>query len=192
MKKIKNRFLIPLVFVSGMALAFVLWFSYSYCYRMGEDFDSSPYEKQLSELARECLDSNDVPVAALLLYKGKVIGAGKNDIAKNQNASGHAEINAITDCLQHIAYRRFQTLDKKQLILLTTYEPCPMCRGAIQEYGIGKTVFNLPKRSRDKLIEVRNQMHYYWNLRQTKNKQLQYDLFRLDPDFDTIAYPRPN
>jgi tRNA(Arg) A34 adenosine deaminase TadA len=86
-------------------------------------------------------------------------------------------------------YQKFKSLDKESLILLTTYEPCTMCKGAIQEYGIKKVVFSFAKRKGDKILNFKNDLKYYYHLKQTKNKRLQYDLFKLHPDFDTIQYP---
>ncbi|MSP08000.1 MAG: hypothetical protein EXR15_05010 [Chitinophagaceae bacterium] len=85
--------------------------------------------------------------------------------------------------------KKFNSLDRKKLILLTTFEPCPMCKGAIQEYKINNVIFNLAKGEKEKIIYFKNDIKYYFNLRQTKNKRLQYDLFKLHPDFDSIKYP---
>lgn len=85
-----------------------------------------------------------------------------------------------------MGYQKFKSLDKEHLILLTTYEPCAMCKGTIQEYGIKKVVFSFAKRKGDKISNIKNDLKYYYYLKQTKNKRLQYNLFKMHPDFDTI------
>jgi guanine deaminase len=178
-----------LIFVSGFAAALLLLYGYTYFYLLSGDFDTDSYDSKLITLGKQCTASQDVPVASLLIYKGKIIGEGKNDVIKNQNPSGHAELNAIADCFKNIGYQKFKSLDRGHLILLTTYEPCTMCKGAIQEYGIQKVVFSFAKRKADKFLNFKHDLKYYYHLKQAKNKRLQYDLFKLHPHFDTIQYP---
>jgi len=64
-----------------------------------------------------------------------------------------------------------------------------MCKGALQEYGIKKVVFSFAKRKADKFSNFKYDLKYYFNLKQAKNKRLQYDLFKRSPNFDTIQYP---
>jgi tRNA(Arg) A34 adenosine deaminase TadA len=58
--------------------------------------------ERLVSLGKKALDSNDVPIAALLLSNGEVIGEGFNTVLRDGNAGGHAEINAISSAI-HIA-----------------------------------------------------------------------------------------
>lgn len=180
---------IVIVFLVGVVAAFLLPFLFTYCYAFSADFDAGIYDNALISLGKESAATNDIPVAALLIYKGKIIGKGCNDVLKNWNPSGHAEINAIADCFKKVGYSRFKSLHKDHLFLLTTYEPCTMCKGAIQEYGIKKVVFSFAKRKIDKISNIKNDLKYYYYLQQMKNKRLQYDLFKMHPDFDTIQYP---
>lgn len=96
----------------------------------------SIYRKELTTLAQKALETNDVPVAALLLYDGKIIGRGYNTVLRYGNAGGHAEINAISDAISSMGMDNFKLLDRNKLIILSTFEPCPMCIGAIREYKI--------------------------------------------------------
>ncbi|CAM4047921.1 MULTISPECIES: deaminase [Flavobacterium] len=147
------------------------------------------YEKRLSSLAEKCIPSNDVPVASLLIYNDSIIGEGYNDVSKNNNPSGHAEINAVKNCFDKIGYKKFKALDRNKLYLITTYEPCKMCRGLIEEYDISNVIFGLSKKSRDKLISIKKDFNYYRNLKQTTNPRLQYDLFKRYESFDSIKHP---
>lgn len=184
----KNLFIV-IVYLSGMASVLLLLFIYSYFYIFSNNFDAENYNTSLIALGKKSIPSGDVPVSSVIIYNGKIVGEGYNDVVKNQNPSGHAEINAIADCFRKIGYSKFKTLNKDYLILFTTYEPCSMCKGAIQEYGIKKVVFSLAKRKADKISNLKNDLKYYYHLKQMKNKRLQYDLFKLHPTFDSIQFP---
>ncbi|MCU0439902.1 MAG: nucleoside deaminase [Raineya sp.] len=176
-------------FIAGFLVAIILLFTYSYIYLFSSEFNSKDYNEQLIRLGKESISSKDVPVASIIIYDGKVIGEGKNDVLKNNNPSGHAEINALKDCFEKIGVEEFKKLDRDKLILLTTFEPCTMCRGAIQEYNIKKVVFGYPKSIKDKFNYLKKDFRYFWNLNQSNNKHLQYDLFKLHPTFDSTAVP---
>ena len=92
--------------------------------------------EMLVEAGRRSLPSRDVPTAAAVLYKELVI-VGWNDAAASLNAAGHAEINALTNAIHHFgSAQRFKDLDRERLYFVTTYEPCPMCIGALAEHKI--------------------------------------------------------
>jgi tRNA(Arg) A34 adenosine deaminase TadA len=86
---------------------------------------------ELSALGATAIGSLVVPVAALLVYQGRIIGRGYNTVRREGNAGGHAEINAISDAMRSLGPEGFDALDRDHLVLLTTFEPCAMCRGAI-------------------------------------------------------------
>ncbi|MBK8340910.1 MAG: nucleoside deaminase [Flavobacteriales bacterium] len=85
----------------------------------------------LANLGKEAISSGDVPVAALLLYNDDVIGRGYNTVRRDGNAGGHAEVNAISDAFRSLGWERFERLDRDRMVLLTTFEPCAMCKGLI-------------------------------------------------------------
>ena len=184
----KNFFLI-IAFTLGFLFAFLILYLLSYSYIFSSNFDAKKYESRLLTLGKESLVSNDIPVASLLIYNNEIIGEGKNDVLKNNNPSGHAEINAIEDCFKKIGYQKFSKLKQQQLIMLSTYEPCEMCKGAIKEFGIENVVFSFAKRKKDKYNILKNNVEYYLNLQQMENKRLQYDLFQMHPGFDSLSYP---
>jgi tRNA(Arg) A34 adenosine deaminase TadA len=184
-----KKFFLIIAFAFGFLSAFLIMYLLSYSYIFSSNFDAKKYESKLLVLGKESLISKDIPVASLLIYDGKIIGEGKNDVLKNNNPSGHAEINAIEDCFKKIGYQKFSKLKQQQLTLLSTYEPCEMCKGAIEEYGIKNVVFSFAKRKMDKYCNLKNDLKYHFNLRQMKNKRLQYDLFKMHPSFDSVSYP---
>ena len=68
----------------------------------------------------------EVPIGAVVVLDGEVIGRGHNVRETSQDATTHAEMIAIRDANRHVKSSR---LEKAQLFV--TLEPCPMCSGGI-------------------------------------------------------------
>lgn len=89
------------------------------------------------EQARSALATGDVPVGALVLSpEGEVIGRGANTRERDQDPTGHAEVNALHDAARSLGNNR---LDGCTLVV--TLEPCVMCAGAIGQAGISRLVY---------------------------------------------------
>lgn len=86
--------------------------------------------------ARKAMAEGDVPVGAVVVLNGNVIGVGRNRREKDKNAVAHAEILAIEQACATIGDWR---LDNAELYV--TLEPCPMCSGAIINARIGTVIF---------------------------------------------------
>jgi tRNA(adenine34) deaminase len=76
--------------------------------------------------ARLALDHDDVPVGAVVVRGGEVIGAGHNERELRQDPTAHAEIIALRAAAA--ALGSWRVLDS---VLYVTLEPCAMCAGAI-------------------------------------------------------------
>lgn len=74
---------------------------------------------------------NEVPIGAVVVYHGEVIGAGHNMREKFQNAAYHAEMLAIMEACEHLKSWRLEECD-----MYVTLEPCMMCSGAIMNSRI--------------------------------------------------------
>ncbi len=97
------------------------------------------YEKYMREaikLAQESFDENEVPVGAVIVKDGNIIGVGRNRREKLNNALSHAEIEAINDACNNLKSWRLDGCD-----LYVTLEPCPMCAGAIINARINKVIY---------------------------------------------------
>ena len=81
-------------------------------------------------------DRDEVPVGAVIVHDGKVIGRGSNQIELLQDPTAHAEIIAITAAASHLENRRLENCT-----LYVTLEPCAMCAGAIVLARIPLLVF---------------------------------------------------
>ncbi len=88
------------------------------------------------ELARRAEDEGEVPVGAVLVRQGRILGEGWNRPIGAQDPTAHAEIMALRD-----AARRLGNYRLPGTTLYVTLEPCPMCAGAIVHARVEKVVF---------------------------------------------------
>ena len=88
------------------------------------------------DLARLSLKSEDVPVGAVIVRNGEVIGKGYNRREKDSDPTAHAEIMAIKEAAEVVGSWHLEDCE-----LYVTLEPCPMCTGAIINSRIKKVVF---------------------------------------------------
>jgi len=88
-------------------------------------------------LARVALESNDVPVGAVVLAPdGSIVGRGRNERELTGDPTAHAEVVALRDAAA--ATGKWNLSDHT---LVVTLEPCVMCAGAILNSRISKVVF---------------------------------------------------
>lgn len=137
----------------------------------------------LDSLGREALTSQDVPVASVVLLRDSIIGMGYNTVHADTNLGGHAEINAISDAAKRIGVQSFLARDRSAMTVLTTFEPCAMCAGALQEYGIRHVVFVREKSFRHHLRQSLMEWRYQWGKKQSAQRGLQDSLFVQHPDY---------
>jgi tRNA(adenine34) deaminase len=91
------------------------------------------------ELAKKAELKNEVPVGALVVWDGKIIGRGMNTSISDYDPTSHAEINAIREAAKAIKNYRL-----KDCTIYVTLEPCAMCVGAIQHARIEKIIYGAP------------------------------------------------
>lgn len=90
------------------------------------DADKIFFMKEALKEAKKAANLNEVPIGAIVVFQGEIIGRGHNLREANQEATAHAEMFAIKQACQKIESWR---LEKSQLFV--TLEPCPMCSGAM-------------------------------------------------------------
>jgi tRNA(adenine34) deaminase len=88
------------------------------------------------DLAREAATEGEVPVGAIVVKDGRVIGRGANRREADQDPIAHAEILAIAEAAHAIGHWRLE-----DTALYATLEPCPMCAGAILNARIPRVVY---------------------------------------------------
>lgn len=110
----------------------------------------------------------EYPVSALVLYKDSIIGSGINTFRNTNEPLGHAEINAIEDVFESMHYFDFRALSRDSLVLVTSYEPCPMCKGVLVHLDIRKVCYLQPKKFSYRLQYLRKNFSFYLRIRKIK------------------------
>src|SRR3954453_6343120 len=85
--------------------------------------------------AQAALDHDDVPIGAVVVRDGEVIGAGGNERELRQDPTAHAEMIALREAAR--ATGSWRVLDS---VMYVTLEPCAMCAGAIVLARIARVV----------------------------------------------------
>src|SRR5918999_2458410 len=98
--------------------------------------DDEHFMRRAIQEAGRALEHDDVPVGAVIVVDGEVIGAGHNERELRQDPTAHAEIIALREAAQHLGTWRI--LDS---VLYVTLEPCAMCAGAIVLGRVGRVVY---------------------------------------------------
>ena len=87
-------------------------------------------------MAKLAYDNDEVPVGAIIVYSGKIIGRGFNQVIAKKSVSAHAEINAINQASQFLNNYRLNGCE-----MYVTLEPCHMCAKAIVDSRINSLYF---------------------------------------------------
>lgn len=99
-------------------------------------FDDEYFMKQALVQARAAYDAGEVPVGAVMVWDGKIISRGHNQVEQLADSTAHAEMIALTAA--------FNTVGAKYLpeaTLYVTVEPCLMCCGALYWAKVGRIVY---------------------------------------------------
>jgi tRNA(adenine34) deaminase len=86
--------------------------------------------------AERALEHDDVPIGAVVVHEGEVIGAGRNERELRQDPTAHAETIALREAAR--AQASWRLTDS---VLYVTLEPCAMCAGAIVLARVSRVVF---------------------------------------------------
>lgn len=89
----------------------------------------------LAEAGRAA-DHEDVPVGAVALVDGVVVGAAHNEREARQDPTAHAEVLLLRQVAEQLGRWRLS-----DVTVVVTLEPCPMCAGALVAARVGRVVF---------------------------------------------------
>jgi len=92
--------------------------------------------REAIELAREAERAGEVPVGAVVVLDGKVIGRGRNAPVELHDPSAHAEMTALREAAKTLGNYRVE-----RSTLYSTLEPCVMCAGALVAARVERLVF---------------------------------------------------
>lgn len=165
----------------GIAVAFILTYVVPLLHFGFGESSQLPIASQerLANLARHSLAGDDVPVAAILMYGDSIIGEGYNTVHGNLDAAGHAEVNAISSAMRRFGSAGFARVNRDSLVLISTFEPCLMCTGAILEARIKHVRYLKPKPFLYLLREDLRLLRYRWEASSLGPESLQDSLFLL-------------
>lgn len=89
------------------------------------------------EEAEKALEKGEVPIGAVVVLEGEVIGRGHNLKETTNDPTAHAEIIALREASRNLGSWRLNGTT-----LYTTLEPCPMCLGAMLQARVSRLVFS--------------------------------------------------
>lgn len=94
------------------------------------------FMREAISLAEKAKKKGEVPIGAVVVYRGKIVGRGYNLRTKKQMATAHAEVRAIEQACKKLKSWRLPETE-----LYVTLEPCPMCMGAALNARIDRVYF---------------------------------------------------
>jgi tRNA(adenine34) deaminase len=97
------------------------------------------YMRKALDLARAAARGEEVPIGALVVRDGRIIGTGHNLTRTNSDPTAHAEMVALRAASRKLKNERLLGCD-----LYVTLEPCAMCAGAIVQARIARVVYGAP------------------------------------------------
>jgi tRNA(adenine34) deaminase len=103
---------------------------------MIEPLNDQYFMREALRMARKAVEADEVPVGAIVVRAGKIIGRAYNQVELLKDATAHAEMLALTQAEAAIGDWRLLDCD-----LYVTKEPCAMCAGAIVHVRLRRLVF---------------------------------------------------
>jgi tRNA(adenine34) deaminase len=91
--------------------------------------------REALRLARRAAKEGEVPVGAVLVVEGKIVGRGRNRREARQDPLAHAEIEALRQASKRLGTWRVGGT------MYSTLEPCPMCAGALLQARVERLVY---------------------------------------------------
>ena len=105
--------------------------------------DDEIFMKEALKEAQAALEEDEIPIGAVVAWRGRVIAKGHNMTEKLHDATAHAEMIAITAATEALGGKYLN-----ECTLYVTVEPCPMCASAMNWAQLGHLVYGAadPKR----------------------------------------------
>ena len=135
------------------------------------------------ELALESFDDEEVPVGAVIVKDGKIIGEGKNNVISKNDVTSHAEINALRDASKNTNNYRLN-----ECSMYVTLEPCHMCAKAAIDARISSIVFAAKEPKTGSIVSIDNfldkkifnhNVTYRFGLMESRSSKLLKKFFKL-------------
>ncbi|MHC4954587.1 MAG: tRNA adenosine(34) deaminase TadA [Planctomycetota bacterium] len=97
------------------------------------------YMAQALREARRAAEDDEVPVGAVVVHGGRIVGRAHNQRERLKDPTAHAEMIALTQAAAAVEDWRLDAC-----VLYVTLEPCLMCAGALVQARIGRVVYGAP------------------------------------------------
>ncbi len=110
---------------------------------MIENDEDRHFMKVAIDEARRAYEEDEVPIGAVVVSKGRIIGRGHNLTEKLNDVTAHAEMQAITAAANYLGGKYLD-----DCTLYVTVEPCIMCAGAIGWSQLKRIVYGAPDTKR--------------------------------------------
>ncbi|HEX8817005.1 MAG TPA: tRNA adenosine(34) deaminase TadA [Terriglobales bacterium] len=101
-----------------------------------DDRQDELWMEEALRAAQRALEAGEVPVGAVAVCKGKIVGVGWNQNIAKSDATAHAEIVALREAGRNIGNHRLEECE-----LFATIEPCAMCAGALVHARLKRLVY---------------------------------------------------
>lgn len=114
-----------------------------FCYIYDDMDNDEKYMREALKEARAAEAENEIPIGAVIVCRGMIIGRGHNMTERLHDPTAHAEMIAMTAATEAMGGKYLS-----DCTLYVTVEPCPMCAGALNWCQIGRIVYGAidPKR----------------------------------------------
>ena len=96
------------------------------------------FMREALRMANKAIEADEVPVGAVIVHAGKIVGRAYNQVELLKDATAHAEMLALTQAEEVLGDWRLN-----ECTLYVTKEPCPMCAGAMVHTRIARVVFGV-------------------------------------------------
>ncbi len=140
--------------------------------------------QQALNLAQLSQQKGEVPVGAVLVHDGQIIGAGHNQPISSCDPTAHAEVVALRQACRHLRNYRLP----EGTTLYVTLEPCTMCVGALVHARVSRVVFAAFEPRAGALVSAQqllnqgfynHQFEFEGGLMEAQSRQLLQDFFRM-------------
>jgi len=101
--------------------------------------DDERFMREALRLADEAAAAGEVPIGAVVVVAGQIVGRGMNRVIRDGDTTAHAEIIALRETFRLINNYRVPGAS-----VYTTVEPCAMCAGALMHARVGRVVWGAP------------------------------------------------
>ncbi|HPV24018.1 MAG TPA: nucleoside deaminase, partial [Casimicrobium sp.] len=107
--------------------------------RISEDDEDTRFMRAALAQADEAAAAGEVPIGAVVVIGGELVGRGMNRVIRDGDTTAHAEIVALRD-----AFRALNNYRAPGATIYTTVEPCAMCAGALLHARVSRVVWGAP------------------------------------------------